>query len=560
MSGKRMTRRDFLRVSAVGAAGVLAASCAPQVIEKTVEVPVEKIVEVEKEVQVEVTKEVVKEVEKVVIATPAPEPVSFPLERIRIGVNGKILSMEPGNIPNRATDTAASLVGGKLFKFDPYLQPVPDLVESYEVSEDGLVYTMKLHEGLKFSDGSPLTTEDVVFTWEQEKDDPGTNPTLISMVTGLEAPDDVTLVWTLETPNIQFTYWFGMQFLLIHPKKLIEADPDYFEHPVSAGPYVVTEWIPGTDRALLVENPNYVHGPMAIREIEIINVPDLTSRVLRLETGDLDWAWDPPFNTFDTFSPEVKVRRHPQGGTYFLCLNNALTDSPLNNRDVRHAVSLAIDREEIIQKAFFGLLRPVTGFLYLDQPETYDLLPNGGKRDLEAARELLATTPYADGFEITLQAPCNRAGYKDVLQIIKENLADIGGEVTIDCLEDATTVDRLNSGTHEALFWGAVVIPIDFMGNLFGKGSWAQWSGASTPKLQELIDQALAAQDQESRTALFHQIEDEAFKDLAYIPIVERATLEGTRLPCDVWGYTIPNEFGYAKTLAEAEACDEGQW
>lgn len=482
-------------------------------------------------------------------AGPAPEVVSFPLERIRVGLNGKIVSVEPGNINNTPSSTAANLVGGQLFRFDANRQPVPDLVESWEVSEDGLIYTMKLHEGLVFSDGSPLTTEDVVYIWDRYKDNPGINKTLVSMVTGVEATDDVTLEWTLETPNPDFVYWFAMQFLLVHPKELIESDADYFKHPVSAGPYVLEDWIPGTDRALLVENPNYVHGPMAMREIELINVPDLTSRVLQLEKGDLDWAWDLPPNTINAFSPDVEASPHPQGGTFFLALNNAMTDSPLYNRDVRHAVSLAIDREAVGNTAFFGMLRPVTGFLYLDQPETYDLLSG---RDVEAATDLLASTPYADGFEFTITAPCNRPGYKDAVQIIAQNVAEINGTVTIECLEDGAVLDKLIKKEHEAVFWGSVNIPIDFMGNIFGQGAWAQWTGASTPQLQVLISQALAEMDSERRIELFHQIEDEAFKDLTYIPVVERASLEGSRLPAPVWGFTNPGEFPFVLTLAQA--------
>ena len=484
---------------------------------------------------------------------------SFPLDRIRVGLNGKIVSVEPGNIQNTPSGTASNLVSGLLFRFDANLQPVPDLVESYEISDDGLVYTMKLYEGLKFSDGTSLTTEDVMYIWEKYQGHPNISWGLVNMVTNVEAPDDVTLVWTLEHPNIDFLFWFALQYMLIHPKELVEADEDYFKHPVSAGPYMFEEWIPGTDRALLVENPNYVHGPMSVHEIELVNVPDLTSRVLQLEKGDLDWAWDLPFNVADTFSPEVRALPHPQGGTYFLCLNNSMTDSPLDNRDVRHAVSFAIDREEIIQKAFFGVLEQATGFLYPGQPETYDLLPNGGKRDLDAAKELMATTPYADGFEFTLTSLCNRPGYKEVSQVISENLADINGEVIIDCLEDGAAVDKLVNREHEALFWGSVNIPVDFMNNLFGDGTWAGWSGASTPELLDLVGQASAVTDQETRTEIFHQIEDLAFEDLAYIPISERASLEGSRVPCDIFAYTKPNEFPVVKTLAQAEACQQGQ-
>jgi ABC-type transport system substrate-binding protein len=161
-----------------------------------------------------------------------------------------------------------------LFRWNEGHEAIPELVDTYTVAKDGLTITMTLKPNLKYSDGSPLTIEDVLYNWDRIYKAPITDKGLTKDVASLTASGSSTLVWKFTSPNPDFLQYLGRIFLQIHPKRLLESDPKYFEHPLSAGPYVVKEWVPNSNRALLEENPNYVKGPMAIKQIEIVYVSD----------------------------------------------------------------------------------------------------------------------------------------------------------------------------------------------------------------------------------------------------------------------------------------------
>lgn len=478
-----------------------------------------------------------------------------PLDLVRIGLSGAIANLDPAQAQGAPTYQPAVLIGGQLFRFDENRQPQPDLVDTWEVSEDGLTYTMTLHEGLLFSDGSPLTTEDVVFAWERIREAPSVNKVLIRSVAGLEATDELTMVWTLSEPEPEFLQFFGFQFLLIHPKALLESDENYWAHPVSAGPYVLTDWAPGSPTALLVENPNYIHGPMMIRQIEVVSVPDLTSRTLQLAQGDLDYVFDLAPSVRGVISEEVTTFPHPIAGMYHIVFNLSLPDDhPLKNRDVREAISLAIDRQTISQRAFFGLSAPATSFVYPGVPEQLNNLPNGGQRDLEAAQALLATTPFAEGFEFTLGVWGTRPGWRDATLVIQENLRDLNITANIDSVEDAVAIQQLNAGTYEAQFSGNATYPVrPFLGNLFYPGSaWTDWARYDNPEMTALFDSINRELDPEKRLEIFYNIQELAYQDLPFIPISERVVLSSTRLPQELIGAVSPGEYIYVQTVAEA--------
>ncbi|TAK34620.1 MAG: ABC transporter substrate-binding protein [Chloroflexota bacterium] len=486
----------------------------------------------------------------------AAAAISLPLDKVRIGHHLSMTSLDPAKYQNLAARQATVLTSGQLFRFDEKRNIVPDLVQTWDVSSDGLIYTMKLREGLKFSDSSPLTTQDVVFSWERVKGEVSVDKTLIKMVETVESPDAWTLVWKLRTPNPDFLRWFGEYAAVIHPKRLADGDPKYFDHPVSAGPYMIKEWVPGGPRLLLEANPYYAGGQMSIRQIEVLYVPDTTSRVLQLAQGSLDYVLDLPSPARDNLPPAVATYPRSSATTNFLVFNIARTGSPLANRDVRHAISLAVDRQDVANKAFFGVASPQTGYLYAGLPETYDILPNGGKRDLEAARKLLASTPYAKGFDMNLVTRSSQPGWKEAALIIKENLTDLNINVTLEVVEDAVAMKSLTSGNFEAQF---TIIggypPILLYGASFGKGNlYPTATGYGRSDMDELLAKASSEMDNQKRLELFHQVEKLAYEDVVLVPVVSNNQLLASRVPGMLIDYTTPGYYLYVKTLAKAKS------
>lgn len=541
-----MNPRVFLAVLSLFIVGGLFAACgapataptAPQVVRETV--VVEATLVVRETVVIEGTPQVV---ERVVTATPeptaTPPPAGQPLESARLALNSRISGMDPHGVANNAGFITLFMGGGQLFRLNPDYSVVPYLAESYEMSDDGLTYTITLKPDLKFSDGSPLTSEDVVYGYERavEKKSPRLN--LLGPVESFTALDPRTIEIKLSNPYSNLLIGLSDFGNTIFPKAKLEADPDFFTKTpmVSSGQYVLTEWEPGASEWALEENPYFFGGSSMIKRVEFVTVPDQTSRVLQIVTGVIDYGYDIPPSSRADLPEEAKPFVVPLNGMYYIGINlEAAQDGPLGNPLVRQAISLAVDRQAIQDRAFFGISPAADTFLYKGPAEGIANLPNGGKRDVEAAKKLLAEAGYPDGgFGFTIQPWGERPGWTDAATVIKENLAEIGIEVTVDPKTDADAIANANAGTYETQFTGNVGDPLTYFSQLFlPQGLWYRWIRYNNPQVTELVTEAGRTIDAEKRIELLHQVQELLAEEMPYIPISERVVLVASYIPRNI--------------------------
>jgi peptide/nickel transport system substrate-binding protein len=481
-------------------------------------------------------------VERVITATPPPEPTAppadQPLDVVRLSINSAMRAPDPHQQTSLASFIGLYLHGAQLFRLNPDFSVSPYLAEGYEISEDGLVYTITLKEGLVYSDGSPVTAEDVVYGYERSLELKNPRLLLLGPVASFEAADDRTVVITLEQPFPNILIGLADHGFSIFPKAGIEADPDFFSKApiVTAGQYIMTEFTPGASEWAFEENPNFFGGPSMIKRLEFVAVPDQTSRVLQVTTGAIDYAYDMPPSAQADLPEEVGTYSVPIIGMYHLNFNlEGVAGTALGDPLVRQAISLAIDRDAISQRAFFGISPPAKGFMYGGPPESLAVLPNDGQRDVEAAQELLAQTPYADGFAFSIQPWGQRPGWTDAALIIKENLVDLNIEVTVEPKTDADAVANLTSGNYQAQFSGNTQDPLSFLKNQFAEGgTWTNWMRYNNPEVTRLLNEAGFAVDPEERIELFHEAQRLAYEDMPLIPISERVVMIGTRIPRNI--------------------------
>ena len=474
------------------------------------------------------------------------------IAKVKVSVSTKVLSLDPKTTVDAASCHAVHLTTGQLYRYDADRNPLPDLVATRTASPDGLTVTFALKPNLKYSDGTALRADDVVFAVQRQKDK-GTRAPAISSVTSVEAPNDTTVVFKMSSLFLDLeTQLAECNVIAIHPRSKVEADPtNYFNKPVSAGPFMVKEWTPGTASILLAENPNYVGGPMAVKELEQVEIADTTSRVLQVATGQVQWGYDLPLAARASLPAEVTQKVHPIGGVYHLQFNLEQT-GVLSDAKVRQAISLAVDREAVNQKAFFGAAPPVKSWIYACGALCQAVLPKEGARDVAAAKALIATTPYANGGAFSIQVGATRPGWKEAALIIAENLKDIGLTVKVDPVEDAVWIANSGSGNYQAIFTGLAATPHQMLGHYFGKGGIIQgWTRYNNAEIQALVLKAGSEPDLAARTALFTQIQKLGYNDMNAVPIGERAVLIGSRVPKDAV-HAVPNHFVYrVKTLAE---------
>ena len=373
---------------------------------------------------------------------------------VRVGQSAPVQSLDPTIAAGAPSYVPGTLVSGQLYRFNFAREPEFDLLEAEEVSTDGLTVTHTLRPDAVYSDGSPVVAEDVVVALARQRE--GASAGRLVNIVSVEATDERTVVWTFAAPTPQFPDILAQHHLLIHPHGRVN-EPAYFESPVSAGPYVIDEWIPGTDTMLVSVNPNYWRTPV-VQAIEFVSIADMTSRVLQLAQGELDYVYDLPPSAVGSFPADMRVFAHPLGGLYHIVTNLPAVEGPLADPRIRQVISLAMDRQDVSERAFFGLSEPGCAFLFKAAPEHECILPNDGMQDLDAARALLAQTPYADGFTFELQV-WTRPGWPDAALVISENLAEIGITAEVLPLEDAVAREKLISGNFTMQFSGAGSTP-----------------------------------------------------------------------------------------------------
>jgi peptide/nickel transport system substrate-binding protein len=451
---------------------------------------------------------------------------------------------------------------GTLYRHDTNGVPQPELAESMTSSADGLTNTVKLKAGLKYSDGTPVKAADIKAGVEHQQDK-GVGAPFLAGIKTVEVVDDTTAILHMNYPDPDLLLGLTGRSLSINPADKMASDPDYFMHPVSAGPYVVTEFTPNKTLHMQ-ENPNYVFGPMVVKGIDLVYVPDLTSKVLQLATGDLDFVWDLPIAAKDSLPPEVKQFTVQVGGANTLYLNmdpNGKAGKKFADPLVRQAMSLAIDRKAIADTAFAGLVHPLTSFWY----ECADIcptgtLPNGGVQDIEKAKALLAQAGVpAEGITADMLVSSTRGGWKEGATLAAADLEKIGVHLTVTPVDEATWNGAIANNNFEAVFNGGSSSPQITMNSWFGNGYSATHSGyVKVPdhdKVVGLIDKAAQELDVAKRKDLMTQIQTFGTTSMPMISVVDRIALDGTRLPEGTIGVTN-GATGYIimQTVAEQAA------
>lgn len=293
---------------------------------------------------------------------------------LRGGTVVQAMSADPPTLnPGTTTDTQAWSVMGKLFNglthLDSEYRSHPDLAESWEVSRDGLTYSFKLRQGVRWHDGKPFTSADVKFTYMEilAKYHP-TGRLGFSLVTAIDTPDAHTVVVRLRKPFAPFLFMTNLSSGPVLPKHLLEgqdiATAEFNRKPVGTGPFRIAEAVKGS-HYVLERNPDYFKkGRPYLDRVVLRVMPNPASRVLAFEKGEVDVL-------YSFFLPREHAARlktapgvtfkdymlFPEVITLFFNLRDS---KPLGDLRVRQAIAHAIDRAFIAEKGYFGLSRPGT--------------------------------------------------------------------------------------------------------------------------------------------------------------------------------------------------------
>ncbi len=326
-----------------------------------------------------------------------------------------------------------------LTRIGPNGEVEPALAESWTVSDDGKVYTFKLHTGVKFHDGTDFDAEDVKFSLDRARSDDSVNAQkgLFAAIDTVEVVDPATVKVTLKHPQGSFLYNMGWgDAVMVAP----ESAATNKEKPVGTGPFRFGNWAKGS-AITLVRSDGYWGEPVFLDKAEFRIIPDAAAQVPALLSGDVQAF---PFFPPDAVSQvegnaALKVVVGSTEGETILAMNNK--KPPFDNLKVRQAISYALDRQAIIDGAVGGLGIPI-GSHMSPASKAYVDLTGEYPHDPAKAKELLKEAGFEGGIKATLKLPppdYARLGG----EIVASQLRDVGIDLEIIPVEWAQWLDQV---------------------------------------------------------------------------------------------------------------------
>lgn len=454
----------------------------------------------------------------------------------------------------------------------------PGQAEKYEVSPDGLTWTFTMRDGLKWSDGTELNAKDFEYTFKRIADTNVAAPyaeTVIGMIEGykdaidsknpeklnVKASDDgKTLTIKLAYPCSYFDKIVAFGTMSPVQKATVEKNGDSWatkpETYVCNGPYTITEWTP-SEKIVCKKNENYKGGwdssKIVNDKLTFLLLEDSSASYTAYTGGTAQLIKDVPTEEIPTLKKDKKDEFNvdPNLGTYYLSMN--LNKAPFNNKNVRKALSLAIDRDYVANTVMQGTYTPAYNYVGtgVDDVETGKFLENskaanGGKTyisedykaNLEEAKKALAEAGYPEGKGFpTITYSTNDAGYhKALAEYLQKVYKDLGITMNIDIVDWSSFTPKRRAGEYEMARNGWVMDYNDAsnMIELFVSTNGNNDGKYNNPAFDKAMNDSKVA-DKTAHFAALHEAEKIVSEDYGFIPVayyndfwLQSTSLKGT--------------------------------
>ncbi len=434
---------------------------------------------------------------------------------ITIAAPVDINTLDPRNGSGTITTNVMSYLYDSLLKTDENGKIVPNLAESYK-QVDATTWEFKLKKDAKFSDGTPLTAEDVKYTVDSFKD-PSKNFKLASDYKFMEivVKDPQTFEIKLQKPFQSLP--LRLTCMCILPKGYLEkvGDAEFAKNPIGSGPYKIQEWTKD-NQIVLVKNENYYGTKPKADKVVFKIIPEAASRMAALESHEVDIISGVQTSEVERLKnvSGVKVVGGPTTRVIFLGMNLKV-DSPLQNKKVRQALNYAVNKEEIVKGVLDGNATPIPT-IATPQYQFYDQSIPAYEYNPEKAKELLKEAGYPDGFDIQMSLTESYMNGQDVAQAISGQLAKVGVKVTPVMEASNGRTPKFKSATILPLYMMGIGGPysdIDLVSKIsFSSGErYSTWSDPAFDSLREKAEESIDPKDaQAAWTVLQYYIHDEA--------------------------------------------------
>gem|GEM_PF-10314 len=432
-------------------------------------------------------------------------------------------------------DPANSIVEGDVYTLDKIFEPlyitnpagqlVPWLAQGHTVSTDGKTWTFALRPGVKFSDGKPVTADDVVFSIQRAAGDAnGPLSFLDFAISSLKADGTSSVVATLSQPWAPFLSDISVFANAIMPKDFGgQSASAFFASPVGTGPFTLKSFVKGGNVSL-VRNPNYWQaGKPYLNAVDFVYISDDNQRVLQLKSGQVQVISAVPPTQVSALKADssVVLEQFPSWAVDLLFFNEKVPQ--FADRNVRRAINYALNIPAIAQATTYGTAKP-GGSFFPPSLQYYQDVP-ALSYNLSAAKAELAKSKYPHGFSFALLVSSGNSQYVAAATIIQQQLKPLGITVTLNQLDDAAFHTAFEAFNYQAMINGATNDISDpdemasFQVDVKDGGSHSFWTYYDNPSAIALVHQAETEFVDAKRAALYGQIQAIVAQDAPYIAL-----------------------------------------
>lgn len=446
---------------------------------------------------------------------------------ITIGILSDLSSFDPQNHNDTVSAYATRHIYNNLVKLNDDNEFVGNLAKSWEYLDDTTV-EFTLNEGIKFHNGETLTSEDVKFSLERQKEAPKVGH-LVSMIDNVEVVDDTHFIIHMNTPSNALVSSLNHSGSAILCKSYVEGleaeGKTLADAPMGCGPYKFEEWVPGSSFTL-VKNDEYFDPATSAQNDKLIFkiIPEESARTIALENGEIDLLMNVGTADANRIRENDKLALDEFDSTQIEYFAMNTQKAPFDNKLVRQAMNYAINKDDVVIAAIDGegeafdnyIGKPAIG--YYDTAVKYEYNP-------EKAKELLAEAGYGDGFTFTaFLATEVRARSATVVQA---NLAAIGVTMNIEQMESATYYEKTGNGEHDACFggWVANAEPDNTYRPLFTSdkaGAGGNRAFYKNPEVDALVDDAAINRDADKVAEDYQTILKTVSDDAIWAPLYSK--------------------------------------
>ncbi|MBI2909105.1 MAG: ABC transporter substrate-binding protein [Chloroflexi bacterium] len=478
-------------------------------------------------------------------AAPAPSPASKPsVEQPRYG--GILTRANPEDPPNLDMHQASSVsvqlalanVYNGLIRLDPVEleKVIPDLAERWDVSPDGKSYTFHLRKGVSWHDGKPFTAEDARFSlervafWKEHKIVSPRSGQLVSALQKVDVADASSIRITLKYPNASFLGNMAAGWVVMVPRHVVEAKGDLKKDAVGTGPFKWKQWNLGVSHELTKNSDYFLKGLPYLDGIRVYVIKDDSTRFAAFRTGQVKMTGiaSKALNHGQAemlrkeMSDKIAVISHPAAVRYMLLMQSKR--KPWDDIRVRQALDLGFDRKAAItinyNVGMIGAAMHPKGVWGIPEEE---MARRPGYRqpkeeDVARAKSLLTEAGYASGFKTQVLV---RKGVESEQQgvVIKDQLARIGIEATLDVRDSADNQDRVNRrdfDLHSRIFTDPLDDPDTTFSAYYVTGGSMNYGEFSDKTIDELFAKQAAMLDQKARKEVVLDIQRRILDQVMY--------------------------------------------